>query len=57
MPNGVKTSNKKNRIREAMETVLKVFEDNPEKVALAVLKGNGKPSDSYSFFNCLIMFM
>jgi len=25
---------------------LKAFEDNPEKVALAVLKGNGKPSDS-----------
>ncbi len=57
MPNGVKMSNKKNRIREAMETVLKAFEDNPEKVALAVFKGNGKPSDRWSFFNRLIMLM
>jgi len=31
-------SNKKNRIWEAMETVLKAFENNPEKVALAVFK-------------------
>ena len=50
-------SNKKNRIREAMETVLKAFENNPEKVALAVFKGNGKPSDAWSFFNRLIMLM
>ena len=57
MSNGVKISNKKNRIREAMETVLKAFENNPEKVALAVFKGNGKPSDSWSFFNRLIMLM
>ncbi|WP_202320774.1 hypothetical protein [Archaeoglobus neptunius] len=48
---------KKSRIREAMETVLKAFETNPEKVVLAVFKGNGKPSDSWSFFNRLIMFM
>ncbi len=40
-----------------METVLKAFEDNPEKVALAIFKGNGKPSDSWSFFNRLIMLM
>jgi len=53
----VRASNKKNRIREAMETVLKAFESDPEKVALAVFKGNGKPSDSWSFFNRLIMFM
>ena len=42
---------KKNRIREAMETVLKAFESNPEKVALAIFRGNGKPSDCWSFFN------
>ncbi len=48
---------KKNRVREAMETVLKAFENNPEKVALAVFKGNGKPSDAWSFFNRLIMLM
>ena len=57
MSNGIKTSDKKNRIKEAMETVLKAFENNPEKVALAVFKGNGKPSDNWSFFNRLIMFM
>ncbi len=51
-------SDKKTRIREAMETVLKAFEQkNLEKVALAVFKGNGKPSDAWSFFNRLIMFM
>ena len=49
--------NKKNRIREAMETVLKAFENNPEKVALVVFKGSGKPSDRWSFFNRLIMLM
>lgn len=48
---------KKTRIREAMETVLKAFENNSEKVALAVFKGNGKPSDAWSFFNRLIMYM
>ncbi|WP_456469052.1 ArdC-like ssDNA-binding domain-containing protein [Archaeoglobus sp.] len=48
---------RKNRIRKAMETVLKAFESNPEKVALAVFRGNGKPSDSWSFFNRLIMLM
>lgn len=36
---------RKNRIREAMETVLKAFESNPEKVALAIFRGNSKPSD------------
>jgi len=56
MSNGVK-SDKKNRIREAMETVLKALENNPKKVALAVFKGNGKPSDAWSFFNRLIMLM
>ncbi len=48
---------RKERIREAMETVLKAFESNPEKVALAVFRGNSKPSDSWSFFNRLIMLM
>ncbi|MBO8180952.1 MAG: M48 family peptidase [Archaeoglobus sp.] len=50
-------STKKERIREAMETVLKAFESNPEKVALAIFRGNEKPSDSWSFFNRLIMLM
>ncbi len=45
------------RIREAMETVLKAFKSNPEKVALAIFRGNRKPSDSWSFFNRLIMLM
>ena len=40
-----------------METVLKAFENNPEKVALAVFRGREKPSDNWSFFNRLIMFM
>jgi len=40
-----------------METVLNAFENNPKKVALAVFKGKGKPSDAWSFFNRLIMFM
>ena len=57
MSNGIESDKKKNRIREAMETVLKAFENNPEKVALAVFKGSGKPSDAWSFFNRLIMFM
>jgi hypothetical protein len=42
---------RKNRIKQAMETVLKAFESNLEKVSLAVFRGNGKPSDSWSFFN------
>ena len=45
------------RIRRAMETVLKALENDPEKVALAVFRGNSKPSDSWSLFNRLIMFM
>jgi hypothetical protein len=48
---------RRNRIKQAMETVLKAFESNPEKVALAIFRGSGKPSDSWSFFNRLIMFM
>ncbi|KUK07743.1 MAG: hypothetical protein XD48_0078 [Archaeoglobus fulgidus] len=50
-------SNKQEKIKQAMETVLKAFESNPEKVALAVFRGNSKPSDSWSFFNRLIMLM
>jgi len=34
--------NRKNRIREAMEILLKAFENNPGKVALAVFKGKQK---------------
>lgn len=46
------------RVRDAMETVIEAFEqDNLEKVALAVFKGEGKPSDKWSFFNRLIMLM
>ncbi|MDI3497044.1 hypothetical protein [Archaeoglobus sp.] len=48
---------KRKKIREAMELVLKAFDSNPEKVALAVFRGNSKPSDSWSFFNRLIMLM
>ncbi len=40
-----KSDKKKSGIREAVETVLKAFEHNPEKVALAVFKGNGKTSN------------
>ncbi|HID43356.1 MAG TPA: hypothetical protein EYP30_06230 [Archaeoglobaceae archaeon] len=38
----VRASNKKSRIKLAMGTVLKAFESNPEKVALAVFKGAEK---------------
>lgn len=47
------------RVKEAMDLLLKIFdEDNLEKVAHAVFRGNGNiPSDKWSFFNRIIMFM
>jgi len=55
---GLNMPDKKNRIKEAMDTILKAFEEeNLEKVALAVFRGQSKPSDSWSFLNRLIMYM
>jgi len=47
------------RVKEAMDLLLKIFdEENLEKVAHAVFKGSGKiPSDKWSFFNRIVMFM
>jgi len=46
-----------NHIKEAMETLLKIFEDgNLETVARAVFKGNSIPSDQWSFLNRLLMY-
>ena len=47
------------RVKEAMDLLLKMFdEDNLEKVAHAVFRGNGNiPSDKWSFFNRILMFM
>lgn len=46
------------RIKEAMDTLLKMFdEDNLEKVARAVFKGNEIPSDKWSFLNRLLMYL
>lgn len=49
---------KNNHIKEAMDTILKMFnEDNLEKVARAVFKGNQIPSDNWSFLNRIIMYL
>ncbi len=46
------------RIKEAMNTLLKMFdEDNLEKVARAVFKGNDIPSDKWSFLNRTLMYL
>lgn len=47
------------RVKEAMDLLLKIFdEDNLEKVAHAVFRGGDNiPSDKWSFFNRIIMFM
>ncbi|NJD52984.1 MAG: hypothetical protein FIB07_08975 [Candidatus Methanoperedens sp.] len=47
------------RVKEAMDLLLKIFdEDNLEKVAHAVFRGSGNiPSDKWSFFNRIVMFM
>jgi len=44
-------------VKEAMDTLLKMFEeDNLEKVARAVFKGDDVPSDKWSFLNRLLMY-
>ncbi len=46
------------RIKEAMETLLKVFqEDNLEKVARAVFRGGDIPADKWSFLNRVLMYL
>ncbi len=46
------------RIKETMETLLTLFkEDNLEKVARAVFKGNQIPSDKWSFLNRILMYL
>jgi len=45
------------RIKEAMNKVLEAIENEKlEYVALAIFKGNGKPSDKWSFFNRFLMY-
>ena len=46
------------KIREAMDTLLKMFdEENLEKVARAVFKGDNIPADKWSFLNRLLMYL
>jgi hypothetical protein len=46
------------RIKEAMETLLKIFqEDNLEKVARAVFRGDDIPADKWSFLNRVLMYL
>ena len=46
------------RIKEAMETLLKIFqEDNLEKVAKAVFRGGDLPADKWSFLNRVLMYL
>lgn len=46
------------RIREAMNTLLTLFqEENLEKAARPVFRGNDIPSDKWSFANRLLMFL
>ncbi len=46
------------RIKEAMDTLLTLFkEDNLEKVARAVFKGDAIPSDKWSFLNRILMYL
>ncbi len=46
------------RIKEAMDTLLKMFsEENLEKVARAVFKGDNIPADKWSFLNRLLMYL
>ncbi len=45
-------------IKEAMETLLKIFqEDNLEKVARAVFRGGDVPADKWSFLNRVLMYL
>jgi hypothetical protein len=46
------------RIKEAMDTLLKMFhEENLEKVARAVFRGDSIPADKWSFLNRLLMYL
>src|SRR3990172_11779155 len=46
------------RIKEAMETLLKIFnEDNLEKAARAVFRGGDIPADKWSFLNRVLMYL
>jgi hypothetical protein len=46
-----------NHVKEAMETLLKMFEDGDlEKVAHAVFKSGDIPADKWSFLNRLLMY-
>lgn len=46
-----------NHVKEAMETLLKIFEEgNLDKVAHAVFKGGDIPADKWSFLNRLLMY-
>ncbi len=46
------------RVKEAMDTLLKMFnEENLEKVAHAVFRGNEIPSDKWSFLNRVLMYL
>ncbi len=46
------------KIKEAMDTLLKMFdEENLEKVARAVLRGDSIPSDKWSFLNRILMYL
>src|SRR5659263_436895 len=46
------------RIKEAMEKLLKIFqEDNLEKVARAVFRGGDIPADKWSFLNRVLMYL
>ncbi|MDO8726624.1 MAG: hypothetical protein Q7J35_11205 [Candidatus Methanoperedens sp.] len=48
----------RNHVKEAMDTLLKMFDDrNLEKVAHAVFKGGVIPSDKWSFLNRIIMYL
>ncbi len=45
-------------IKEAVETLLKIFqEDNLEKVARAVFRGDSVPADKWSFLNRVLMYL
>jgi hypothetical protein len=45
-------------VKDAMDTLLKIFnEDNLEKVARAVFKGDAIPSDKWSFLNRILMYL
>ncbi len=54
----VTPENKNPKVREAMDTLLKMFnEENLEKVAHAVFRGNSIPSDKWSFLNRVLMYL